>query len=198
MYVSHEDLRFCLEKAQEVSALCEKKEDFVKEEERNVIVLRDVCRTLLSAKIRLTELEIHKTDSVIYGTCIAMSDGSFDIAYPSDLNYCWKRFVICKELFHALMDQAKYRNMDVEAHLDSVTIAFPDNDSHADLPAVSEFLAEVAAMEFLFPYKLRVFELNCESPEFEDLSKKYRIPQVHIDKYLGAPFMENLRAHSQS
>ncbi len=197
MYVSPSELKSCLDKAQELLAICETYPNFKTESERDVFVLQEAASKLLKAPIEIIELDIYRADTPVFGNCMPMSDGSFQINHVSGLSYCWTRFVICKELFHALIDDPKYRRLDVETHLDNLTLAFPDHESKADLASVSEFLTEVAAMEFLFPYKLRLEELATESPNFKDLSKKYRVPQVHVDKYLGAPYMENLKMSAQ-
>ena len=72
---------------------------------------------------------------------------------------------------------------------------------HMGEPAESvavEFFAEVAAMEFLFPYCCRIKELAGQfNGNFLAIAEKYRTPQVLVEKYLSKGYMEFLVPYSR-
>ncbi len=109
------------------------------------------------------------------------------IQYSCALNYCWKRMAICKEMYQCLLDTPPgHRITSAEQLLQlgelfvsdqyaAVTESFP--------PFVTESLAEVAAIETLFPLELRVFhEEAYDAGELTDyqLALRYRIPEKYV------------------
>lgn len=144
----------------------------------------------------IVEVDIEAKNSPIYSSVFIKADGSIDIAIAKGLNFCQKRFVIAKELFHGLLDDDEYHNMDLFGHLNDVAASFPDRDATPGLPVASELLAEFAAMEFLFPYAKRVEELNMPgTPSFPGIALKYRVPLVQVEKYLTIEYIKNLEGY---
>lgn len=141
----------------------------------------------------IVEVDIEAKNSPVYSAVFIKPDGNIDIAIAKGLNFCQKRFVIAKELFHGLLDDDEYHNMDLFGHLNDVAAAFPDREATPSLSAASEFLAELAAMEFLFPYDKRVKELAVPgTPSFPGIALKYRVPLVQVEKFLSMEYMKNL------
>lgn len=141
----------------------------------------------------LDELLPHET---IHGSCIAEKDG-FSILINRSRNghdESQVRFVLCKEIFHGILQEDGSNVTDICGHLDEVSVSFPMPDSDPKPSVKSEFLAEIAAMEFLFPYKARVIELQFGKVDFAQISEKYLIPQYYVEVYLDKSFMSELGA----
>lgn len=198
MIISDKDLSYCIEKANDISQNYAITHLSADDPERSVDNLILTCKTYLQKLIQLIEIDIHKDDSPVWGSCIAL-EKSYDICYVQGLNYCWKRFVICKEVFHAIMDDECYINMAIDEHVDEVTVAFPKNDSKPCSSVTAEWLAEIAAMEFLFPYKERLAEIKFYNDKFNHpvISEKYKVPLVMVEKYISKPYMDVLLKFSK-
>lgn len=85
--------------------------------------------------------------------------------------------------------------MNINEHLQSVLNDFPSEDAKPNRSVASEWLTEMATMEFLFPYEKRKSELSASAHgqlNYRNIAQKYRIPQVKVERYLSAEYMENL------
>ncbi len=124
------------------------------------------------------------------------------ISFRSDLNFCWQRFVICKELCHCLVDTEADRVSSLAGLLQlaqglasKITIPGTGNG-----PLQSEIWAELLAIELLFPYELRkthIADLKAGNIVPHNLALRYRIPDEYaefgmFDDVLN--FMEELTA----
>lgn len=159
---------------------------------RSVDDLKIVCEAYLGLKIKIFKLNRSQDEGVVFGSYIAKEGNVRDIIFVKDLNYCWQRFVVCKELFHAVMDADEYRDMDIIGHVQALTLAFPDDDSKPRPSVTAEFMAEVAAMEFLFPMERRLTEQKNTGLSIIGVAQRYKIPQKFVERYLSGQFMANL------
>jgi hypothetical protein len=131
------------------------------------------------------------TGALPRGMFIPFVDGHYEIVILPGQNYCWKRFVLCKELFHVLIDvedkQKIFTNNNVDIHIEQ----YMDKSSLPITPqnVQAETLAEIAAMEFLFPYAHRQQQLTTDS---ETLAHQYKIPKAMIEKYILPYYMAGL------
>lgn len=192
MNVNLAHLQRCLDKVQEIVVQYRLVHIGSDDPCRSVGNLKTTVETYLNVKVQLFELPLVRESSVVLGMFVmTKADSTYDICYVSDLAEDWKRFVICKELFHILIDQELYRDMDIAAHLDALTIAFPQDDSRPRASVMAEFLAEVAAMEFLFPRARRVVE-QANGLTLKQIGLRYQVPLFFVEKYLSAPWMKNL------
>lgn len=148
----------------------------------NIITL---ARELADRDIELLELQMSAEDSTIKGSCIISKD-KYKILVLAGLNECWTRFVTCKEIMHALIDCDEYHNIDIDDHLEKVYYRPPD----VALSAVSEFMAEAAAMEVMFPFNDRVAISEQKNIDFFEIATRYKIPKVYIQKYLSNTYMD--------
>lgn len=110
--------------------------------------------------------------------------GVLDLAkiyYAKNHNYCWRRFAVCKEMFHCMID----RNMaDRIATVETLTtllelLAEDTTALTGDFaPLNREQEAELLALETLFPVEFRLDYLKIPANEevIETLSKQFRIP----------------------
>lgn len=156
----------------------------------------DSCEKFGVRNVRMFEVDLPYVDSAVYSMCVMTKDGA-DIVLAKGLNHCWQRYTICKELFHLLIDDEKYRNLDIFAHSEAVTISYSLDDSRPDLGVAAEFLAEVAAMEFLFPYAQREQQMRSGQPNYPAIAQQYRIPQLLVDRYLSPRLMSTLKEVSR-
>lgn len=156
----------------------------------------DSCDKLGVQNVHMSEVDLPFSDSAVYSMCVMTQDGA-DIVLAKGLNHCWQRYTICKELFHLLIDDEKYRNLDIFAHSEAVTISYSLDESRPDLGVAAEFLAEVAAMEFLFPYAERELQMRNGQPNYPAIAQQYRIPQLLVDRYLSPHLMSTLKKVSR-
>lgn len=195
MYVQPKDIRICLDKAREMGehyVLYVLQRDFP----RSVVDLKWICEEYLHLRIRPRLLPLPAAQSSIRGLYMSTPDG-YEIYLLSGMNYCWNRFVFCKEMFHVLLDKDEYRNMQIYEHIEEVALKFPEPRSHPSQAAVSELMAEIAAMEFLFPFKDRLLQLGGKPLDQVDslaIAQLYKIPQYYVEKYLSQPWMEYIGA----
>lgn len=104
----------------------------------------------------------------------------------------WLRFVTCKELLHVVLDvreSESCRGIHVhELVLDVVQDSYSGDIASSDEVAV-EKLAEIAAMEFCFPYAERIEYFKSNSIAYGDIAKEYGLPEPVVRRYLGEKMM---------
>lgn len=115
------------------------------------------------------------------------------IQYSSDLNFCWTRFVIAKEMCHCLIDEGEDERITSSNKLMKLGESLVSDDT-ATLPEfppyITERNAEFLAVETLFPLELRkshVAEYNAGQITTYQLALRYRIPEY----YTGVAMMPN-------
>ena len=110
----------------------------------------------------------------------------------------WKRFVAAKELLHLLIDSAEDMSPYGDETLDKLI-----SDGHIGIisqngdkpPAQSELIAEVAAMELLYPIQNRdadAAEIVSEGTTFAKLAIRYGIPVSFIDTVFSSGYRKAL------
>ena len=167
---------------------------------RSVDDLLMLSRDYLGKDINVYDLEGIPETSSIRGTFLALEDGNYEIHLSREPTKCKNRFVLCKEIFHVLLDDEEYRNMEIYEHLKEVSITFPTDKSTPGKSVVCEQIAECAAMEFLFPYEKRVEQINLylsePQPNHLEIAEYFMVPQYLVERYLSDSFMETLSAFS--
>jgi Zn-dependent peptidase ImmA (M78 family) len=161
---------------------------------RSVDNLHNLCGTFLEKKVLLKFHKQRFSDSSVRGFYVNYPD-RFEIVILQGQNKCWTRFVTCKELFHVILDGTESRTIDIEGLIDEFTISFLETEHSATSSAATEILAEVAAMEFLFPYENRAAALekcNDDPENYMEIARFYSIPRVLVEKYLNKHFMDIL------
>lgn len=200
MNISQSELEYCFDKVAHITQFYLLEHLASDDPERDVEHLIQTCNKYLNGNIRVLVMDDMRQDnSPILGAYIAKVDGA-DICLIQGLNHCWTRFVTCKEVFHVVLDKEEYRNMSISEHVDEVTVAFPDSDaSTPGAPVLAEKLAEIAAMEFLIPYKQRIVEIgaaNGEGVNHTLIAAKYKVPRVLVETYFSSSYMESLAKYS--
>jgi hypothetical protein len=189
------EVQRCISKADEITAHYKLNALAADSPERSVDYLKLSCEAYLGVKITIKVMEIDAEHSPVLGAYFALAEkGHYDVCVVRGLEHAHERFVLCKELFHVILDDPDHYNLDLAAHIEEVTLAFPIQDSSPGAAVRIEILSEVSAMEFLFPYEERFKELNgplCGN--YREIADKYKLPQVHIERYLSDKFMEELK-----
>lgn len=105
-------------------------------------------------------------------------------------NPCWKRFVICKEMYHTIIDatnKARIANTDdllkLSNFLSNSFLSQISKQQVAYDPYDTEVAAEIFALETLFPYELR--RNFCDDYDKgiitdHQLALRFKIPEVYI------------------
>ena len=189
-----EEVQFCIDHGREVAEnydLYVYAPDINKAavSKRSVDDLIWILTQYLQKNFRIWEVEIQK--SSIKSAFQANADGSFDIYLLQGMETDERRFVLCKELFHIVLDQPQCQSMDIYGHLVEVTTTFSKQTS-PNQPAAWEKLAEAAAMEFLFPYhKRREFVAGAgPDPYYGGIAAQFGIPQQYVEEYCTEASME--------
>jgi hypothetical protein len=157
---------------------------------------RSVDRLLLTMKqqdfqVRVYQNELSEATNAGKGYTLPRKDGSFDIGLLKGLNYCWHRFVLCKELLHVLTHSNKERNMNIEDHLASAC-GIVVTETSPSASTLSELFAEVWAMEFLIPHSERIAGIEAGT-DHAVIAQNYKCPLVMVEKYFHPGNIESLR-----
>lgn len=184
-------IRHSVDKAREIS---ESYETYVLSPcfPRSADLLIWILQQYLNLKIQLNVLEIPAQGNSIRAL-IAVSEGHFEIYLLGGMPHDLHRVVVCKELFHAVLDSEDYRNMALYKHLSECVMPSPDECRDPSPAKISEIMAEVAAMEFLFPYRERV---TCKKLiaagklNFERIAEEYMIPQFLVERYMSEEWLQ--------
>lgn len=107
------------------------------------------------------------------------------IQYSSDLNFCWERFIICKEMYHCILDQAPDSRVSNIEDLFKLAEYLVDDtiSNHVPFrPHDTEQDAEILALETLFPVELRQHHQAAYAAGAitdHQLALRYRIPEMY-------------------
>lgn len=111
------------------------------------------------------------------------------VQYTESLNYCWQRFVVCKEMCHALLDDVQSRSRtveEIERVVDYLVLPHVSQSiANFSNAAKNESLAIFAAGELLCPLEdrkqaaaMRVREPHKFTNRF--LAREFRVPLVMV------------------
>ncbi len=99
------------------------------------------------------------------------------VAFASELNTCWSRFVVCKELMHLLLDQAHDRTPQAFDQL--ATLLGPITSPHARLN--SELMAMLGALEYMLPWDERPPTLPSADDSALAVATQFRLPRQWVE-----------------
>lgn len=151
----------------------------------------------LRTKFIFAQIKTYDIPSSMYGDC----DTYARIQYSKALNYCWTRFVLCKEMYHCMIDTPKANRTrttdDLVLLADHLTNSFLEvladeqDDTDTFLPMDTEKNAEIMALETLFPIELRTHHCDAyDSGLVTDyqLALRYKIPQSYIQLAMSSAY----------
>jgi len=111
------------------------------------------------------------------------------IIYSQSMNTCWRRFVVCKELAHLLIDtDAEHFTQNpvslVQELINDVPVMRTDHDIN------SERLAMIAAIEMLLPWCLRgrLTEMAEEGLSDLQIAQEFRVPEKIVNLMLRSDY----------
>ena len=185
IHFKEDDITTCLRRTIEVSELYEM---YVrgdsKATRRSVDDLLWLCGQHLGKTIKIEYASIPEDGTSIKAGFLALGDGTYMIGLVEGMSDEDERFVLCKELFHVMFDHEGIRNIDLATHLAEYASLFqaPDCEGEPQCSVAWESLAEIAAMEFLFPYDQRVASVNGGTTlDFGRLATRYGIPRYYVE-----------------
>lgn len=194
MKLSDNDVRWCFE---QVDRVVEQYELYVyqaKFRPRSADDLLWVVKQYVNCDIRMLELDIPYTPTdAVPAMTWEMADGSYDIFVKGGLGHEQTRYVRCKELFHVVLKDEAARSQGTYAHLEGARVSVLIGDHAPDKAVASEWLAELAAMEFLFPYaeRLQLVTENGE-PDYARIAQAYQLPQNDVESHASGIMLSEL------
>lgn len=190
-----EDLRACLAKAVEIREMYEMYAINGKGFPRSVDQLVWLVSEYLEKKVVVEVVDVPAEGSSIKAAFLAMGDGSYRIGLTAGMTEDELRFVLCKELFHVIFDEESRRSLDLSGHVEEYTSTIPLDGGKPNCAAAWETLAEIAAIEFLFPHYLRKqAAANDGALASSKYATQYGMPRYYVEVGCGAGNLAYLEA----
>lgn len=183
-----EDITACLEKVLDIVELYELYVLNGKDQERrSVDDLLWICSDYLGKKVLIEYVDIPVDSSSIKAAFMALSDGTYQIGLLSGMLDEEERFTLCKELFHVIFDEESRRSLALAEHLEEYTSNIALESSEPNCSVAWETLAEIAAMEFLFPHERRAQAIsNGSAADYGKLGTRFGVPRLYVEIFSGA------------
>jgi len=147
-----------------------------------------VAQRVTGEKYRI-ELSPRSWDSRHLFGMLLRYDTHAKIIYSQSMNTCWRRFVVCKELAHLLIDtDAEHFTNNpvslVQELINDVPVMRTDHDIN------SERLAMIAAVEMLLPWCLRGQLTGMAEEGLSDLqiAQEFRVPEKIVNLMLRSDY----------
>ncbi len=139
------------------------------------------CTAPKFAQIKVARVPLGTDDDLPVRAALAVHEVAGQtvarIAYASELNRCWARFVVTKEFMHLLLDRAEDRTSAAVAQLSAIVT--PISNPFAKIP--SEAQAMLGALEYLLPYDDRPRELPSDANGALAVATRFRIPRTWVE-----------------
>jgi len=191
MNISALHLQSCLNRVAEVTALFQKMFPDAHPDFKSVDKLAQTIKAYCGVQnLRLLEA-LPKDIGAAQGMIIRKDFKDYVILTVSGLPGDLERYVTCKELFHIVLDDAEYVDMDIATHIDGMLPAFRIDDHRPPASVAAEYLGEIAAMEFLYPRARRLEDVQA-NVSFADSAKRFGVPENVVKFYRAARNLENL------
>ena len=112
------------------------------------------------------------------------------IYYSRDLNPCWTRYVIAKEIAHLLHDETSKCQVSGDAESQELVdfITNPEVDFGESPGVDSEKVCEIYAIELLLPHAHRDQLGNISR---EQIAKTYRLPRAKVEVYFHPAYIKS-------
>lgn len=148
-----------------------------------------------SIDLKLVSFEAH----YIYGRCEKYEGRRAVIDIKYDLPKDWRRFVTAKELMHLMIDEdedmSPYGDQTLEKLVQDGHIGVISTNG-SELPSQSELIAEVAAIELLYPIQLRLDDLKETASQMVNHKKTaitYGIPINYVETAFSSQYLSVIR-----
>lgn len=106
-------------------------------------------------------------------------------------NHCWRRFVMCKEMAHIILDtNPEQRTTNVESHIQGLISEMPNISHNKALD--SEYDAMILALEILMPWPLRksLYSMKDEGATDMDIAKLCLVPEKFVSPFMSRRYRE--------
>lgn len=120
--------------------------------------------------------------------------------YLSDgQNLCWRRFAVCKEMFHCMIDpleSTRVTNLDQLKELLFLLTSDTTPLTGESQQLNSERLAELYALETLLPVEFRLHHLDDYrngNLSAHDIACMYRVPEVYVELAFQEQYLRQAR-----
>lgn len=125
-----------------------------------------------------------------------------EIRHASHLDETWRRFVVCKEMCHALEEDDGCHSVS-PGGMDYLVNAFSLHSKKEKMgkqtpPITAEFLAEAGAIELLCPMPVRREIAKLELEDFDAHCLKYGIPAIYGWFAFGPVWMDAVEGFMKS
>ena len=127
-------------------------------------------------------------------------DGDYArIQFSASLNFCWRRFAICKEMYHAIIDAkpaTRVTKFDDLLRLSEMLVSGASALVQRFEAYTTEHMAEVLALETLFPLELRLqYEELYHADKISDrqLAERFRIPTDYARMGMYPSYLSHMR-----
>ena len=174
----------------------------------------DIISTITKTKIKYTPAGWGDPNSQQIRSALFLYDAEKDddvsyvanISYNSSLNPCWTRFAICKELCHILIDSEKSATKDIiklaSILVEEMPLGVIDMSDEEQEAWHSESLAELAALEILFPFsersKIRAnLDRGYWNMPIYQIALTYKIPQYYVARGISSPYLDIMYSEYQ-
>ena len=149
--------------------------------------LLDICTRYLQKKINLKKHLTPWENGAILAFIVSY-EAYYDICLLDGMNYCHNKFALCKELFHIVIENPEFQSI-----FSDETIQECVTGGKLSGGASQEFIAEIAAMEYLFPFKERIKIYKQGNIDFDAIATEYKIPRLMVEKFLTKYRMQSLQ-----
>jgi len=145
--------------------------------------LVNCAQTRLSKDITI-EMAEHEDMPALHGFMDEDSESRVRIYVRNDLNFCWRRFVVAKELSHLLMNcylgdsVREARLEETERLFDMLLEGAPPDENN--LPFISEYAALIGAVEMLIP-KRYVEGGLLENSDILSIAEQLKVPRKWVE-----------------
>ena len=147
-------------------------------EERGVVDKINILEANIETEVIVAQVQKFKGQQSVYS---GMQDIA-NIYYAANFNVCWRRFGVCKEMYHCMIDRSDADRVATVETLQSLLelLAADTTALIGDFPPLDrEQEAELMALETLFPVEFRQTYLEnpiTDNEVYENIAKQFRIP----------------------
>lgn len=106
------------------------------------------------------------------------------IFFAKNHNYCWRRFAVCKEMYHCMIDRKPEDRVSKTTNLTKLLELLAEDTTALTgkfAPLDSEQKAELFALETLFPMEFRLdyLESSADEKTVQEMAESFKIPAVY-------------------
>jgi hypothetical protein len=143
-------------------------------------------RTPPEFSIRLQQIEARNEQ--VFGMLLRFEEHAI-IKFPSSLNTCWQRFVICKELGHLILDgEDSHQTTNMQALIQGLIASGPPSEMGNIV--WNEYMGVYFALEVLIPWRIRarLVEMKKAGTTDYEIGKLCRCPEKFVNVMLSGDY----------